>query len=154
MPSRSWMAAWALAATLANVAHAGQDDAVEPTAENKVNLVLQISGLGPDGGKIEVRPGHKGCQFEPIVRTIEKGKLPPDSVIKFDLSVRARSTTADRDCSFAITVKEPDRPSKTYHRGLRLAQSEAGKPVPEKVLKCYLSSPSIAARGEDGPKRR
>ncbi len=153
MRSRSGMAALALAASLGLSLGAQAGDV--RGVENKVNLVLQISGLGPEGAKIEIKPGHKGCQFKPFVGTIPKGGVLNGSVARLDpIKIEARSTTADRDCSFAITVKEPGQPPKTYLRGLRLAQQEAGKPLPEKMLKCYLSSPSIASRETTTPKRK
>lgn len=152
MRSRSRMAALAMAASLGIGPATLAGDA--PAVENKVHLILQISGLGPEGAKIEIKPGHKGCDFEPIIKPIKKGKVPAGSIIKLDMDIDAQSTSADRDCSFAITVKEPGQPPKTYHRGLRLAIEEVGKPVPSKVFKCYLSSPSIAARDGDPPKRK
>lgn len=156
MRSRSGMAVLVLglAPVFATSPVSRADDVEAEAVENKVRLVLQISGLGPEGALIEIRPGHKACDFKPVNEEIKRGQLPPDSVIKLDLDIEAETTSADRDCSFAITVKEPGQTPKTYHRGLRLTDHEAGQPLPSKILRCYLSSPSIATRDTSVPRRR
>jgi hypothetical protein len=136
------MAAWAVAAAcaLSSQAPARASDA---PVENKVNLQLQIAGVGSEGCKIEIRPGHPGCQFDKVEKTIKRG----GEVISLDpIVIAARSTGADRDCSFAITIKEPGQPARTVRRGLRLAAQVPGKPKPTQTLKVYLSAPSVAVR--------
>lgn len=146
MPSRSRMAAWALVAGLSGFAAARGDGDARPT--NKVRLDIQIAGLGDAGGRVEIRPGHPGCSFRPVARVVPaSGKLDT-------IAILATSTGADRDCSFAITVREPGQPPRTYRRGLRLALRPPGGPVPEQSLKCYLSAPSLAAQDEAGRTRR
>ncbi|MGZ6300234.1 MAG: hypothetical protein ACXWMN_07060, partial [Candidatus Limnocylindria bacterium] len=59
------------------------------------------------------------------------------------------STSADRDCLFAITVKEPGQPAKTVKRGIRLDRAEGdGGKVPAQTFTCMLRSPSLAARDD------
>jgi hypothetical protein len=68
--------------------------------------------------------------------------------------VVASSLNADRDCTFAITVKEPGQEPKTYRRGLRLRLAEDGEDLPVQTLKCSISTPSIASSETDTPKAR
>ncbi len=168
MRSRSRMAALALAASLAIAAPrpglaqpaapsgspgASAPHGVESSVDNRVNLILQVSGLGTQGCQIEIKPAHRGCEFESIKRTIDR--VPANAVIKLDgIAVNARSTGADRDCTFAITIREPGLPAKTYRRGLRLEPVAAGKPAPTQTLKCYLISPSVAAASAADTSRR
>src|SRR4051812_26241709 len=114
MQGRSWMAALTLAAaaTLPGTGPIARADG--PPVVNKVTLRLRITGLGREGCEVEIRPGHPACDFKAIAR-----KLGPGGDDTFaDLEVK--STSADRDCLFAITVKEPGQPPRTIRRGLRL----------------------------------
>ena len=82
-----------------------------------------------------IKPGHPGCRFKPITRQI-KGDcqivdIPPIEVETF---------SADRDCSFAITLKEPGQPEKTVRRNLQIVP--AAEP---QALTCYVSSKSLSA---------
>ncbi len=155
MRSRSRTAALAIPVILTGMlAYAGAPEEF-PKVENKVHLVLQISGLGPEGCRVEITPAHKGCEFDPIIRVIPKEKVAAGSIIQLkDIDIDAISTGADRDCSFKITVREPGQKPKVYQRGLQLTAQENGKPVPEQRFKYYLSTPSIASRDIDGPKRK
>ncbi len=155
MRSRSRTAALAIPMILAGtMALAGSGEEF-PTVENKVHLVLQISGLGPEGCKVEITPAHKGCEFKPVTRVIPKEKVAAGSVVQLkDINIDAVSSGADRDCSFKITVREPGLKPKVYQRGLQLTAQQNGKPVPEQSFKYYLSTPSIASRDIDGPKRK
>jgi hypothetical protein len=147
------MAAWTIAAGLFGAsALAGSDDEMPSTAENKVNLVLQINGLGPSGGQVEIKPGHKGCKFKPVVKTIPAVPSGKPAMLE-GIAIIAQSTGADRDCSFAITIKEPGQKPITYRRGLRLAKAEDDSSRPEQTLKCYLSTSSIASRDDAPPKQ-
>jgi hypothetical protein len=150
MRNRLRMAAWALAA---GVAWAPSARAGDPPVANRVNLDVQISGLGRAGCEIEIRPGHPACQFRPIAATIR----PEDSRDPLKLrtiAIDARSLGADRDCSFSITVKEPGQPPKTFRRGVRLAATEPGKPTPTQSLRCYLNTAAIAAKDKPATPRR
>lgn len=145
MQSRSWMAALAV---VAGCALAGaQADEPSPAVENKVNLQLRIAGLRADACEVEIKPGHPGCQFTTITRRVTRS----DAAGTLDLPIVARSIGADRDCSFAITVREPGQPPKTYRRGVRLSPATASQPTPSQTLKVYLNAPSLAAR--DAPSR-
>lgn len=154
MRTRSGKTTWTCVALLVLVscgsiarAQSGQ------SVQNKVNLILQISGLGPEGCEIEIKPGHPGCHFD-VVNGVVK-RVPSGSVAKLDaIAIMAESTGADRDCSFAITIKEPGQQPRTFRRGLRLASPTAEKPLPNQTLRCYLSSASLAAQTEDEVRRR
>jgi hypothetical protein len=115
-----------------------------------VKLELWIAGLGQKGCDVEIKPGHAGCKFRPQTRHIaSSGK----SVFTFrDVEVRS----ADRDCGFAITVKEPGQATRTIHRGFRLAASktEPGANARAQAFTCYLSSPSRLSRAEEATIRR
>ncbi len=151
MRSRSWMAALAITAGLVGAMTSRGDE--EVPVENTVYLSLQISGLGPEGGTIEIKPGHKSCRFEPVEKTIERAPL--NTVIRLDpIKIAAQSTGADRDCSFEITIKEPGQPPKSFRRGLRLSPSKPDRPTPTQSLKCYLISPSLASKNTDKTPKR
>lgn len=110
---------------------------------NTVRLSLRISGLGPKGCDVEIKPGHSACKFAPIARHVNRDGRAVSVLI------RAESTGADRDCAFAITLREPNQTPKTYRRGVRLVPPTIGKPEPVQSLTCYLSSPSLAARNQE-----
>jgi hypothetical protein len=121
---------------------------------NKVTLELQISGLGRAGCEVQVKPGHAGCQFDPVVEKVGRGQVGDRVILRLD-PILAKSTHADRECAFAITIKEPGKPPRTSRRGLRLAAGTPDRPIPSQSLTCYLSSPSLAAReGTKGTTRR
>lgn len=146
MPSRSWMAALTLAAAMGVMSHEQVFAAAEPVV-NQVRLELQIAGVSRDGCEIEIKPGHAGCQFPTIVKKVGPRTLgsPSRTVVNLD-PILAQSTNADRDCAFAITVREPGCPPRTFHRGIRLAQRASEEAVPLQKLTCYLSTPSLLAR--------
>jgi hypothetical protein len=139
---------------LAISAVAGDDEpAEEPGITNKVTLQLQLSGLGKQGCVVEIKPAHPACKFKPM--KFKVGGLNSDRAVALDpITFDACSTGADRDCSFAITVREPGQPPRTFQRGLRLIEPTADAPLPEKKLKCYLSASAIANRPPEAPARR
>jgi hypothetical protein len=142
------MAALTIISATVAAARAG-DTAVE----NKVTLELQITGLGTEGCRIEIKPGHAGCQFKPVEKIVDRNAVR--EVVKLEpFSVVARSTGADRDCSFEITIKEPGLPAKTVHRGVRLAPPSPDQPAPAQSLRCYLNSPTLVMRDEQARTRR
>ena len=119
-----------------SAATAGNGD---PSAvSNTVRLEIQLAGLGANGGKVTIKPAHPGCQFKPVAIPIAKG--PAGDVVKLDpISVSASTTSADRDCTFEITLTEPGRETKTFRRGLRLNPPTPGvATAPARSLKCYL----------------
>ena len=162
MQGRSWMAASSISASLIlilglaghSVPVQAQTQAEDPKprakAESKsvepattaptyvVELDLKIAGLGRKGCDVEIKPGNNGCKFKPVTQHIDAdGK----ATIKFkDIETQS----ADRDCTFAITVHEPGQAEKTVKRGLRL--KSPGNPG--QSLNCFLSSPSKIARAE------
>lgn len=160
MASRSWMAALTLAFGLASLCGAGEPGPpsspptpppVKPTTgagETKsqpadlhaVTVELRIAGLGAQGCEVEIKPAHPACEFQPIRTHVDKaGKAKlsfPD--------VRTRS--ADRDCTFAITIKEPGHADRTIRRGMRLAAADSPDRASPQNLTCYLTSPSTIAR--------
>jgi hypothetical protein len=112
--------------------------AANAKATYKVILDLGIAGLGPKGCDIEIKAAHPGCKFEPVTRHIgERGQATIE--IK-DIE----TTSADRDCTFAITVREAGQAEKTNRRGLRLKAPGSTA----QTLSCYFSSPSKLAKAE------
>jgi hypothetical protein len=142
MQARSWMAAWtpAAAVALAFSCAASPARAGDAAVVNKVTMRLTISGLGSEGCKVEIKPGHPACTFKPITKELkEDGRTE----IK---NLEVSSSSPDRDCMFAIVVTEPGQPPKTLKRGLRLSTPSEGKPVPMQTFDCLLRSPSLAAK--------
>lgn len=160
MQGRSWMAALTLTLTLAlsgglAPAVAGDPPAPSPerpgagTKAHTVKLELAIAGLPVNGSgcDVEIKPAHAGCKFQPITRHIDSRGFA--TLLVKDVVSRS----ADRDCAFAITIREPGQPERTVRRGLRLQDSEKSTP---QTLTCYLSSPSRIARNnsETGTAKR
>ena len=130
-------------------------DGDTPPVENTVKLEIHIAGLGREGGKLTIKPAHPGCQFRPVEMTIPKGMGAGAEVVKLKpVAVSARTTAADRDCSFEITLSEPGREPKVYRRGLRLnpPAPDDATPTPARTLKCYLPATAVAAK--EGSKTR
>ena len=154
MSSRSRMAAVALGwIGLVGIAPAPAR-AEEEAITNTVSLELRIAGLGREGCEIEVKPGHPGCSFAPVRRQVP-GLVAGGIVrLKEPLRIEARTINADRDCMFAITIKEPGREPRTVRRGVRLEPPTAEHPRPAQTLTCYLSTPSLAAKDAPGAVRR
>ena len=151
MPSRSWMAA-ALAVAAVCGSPARADD---PPVANTVRLELQIAGLGPEGCAVEVRPAHPGCNFAEVVAQVDAAGSGTGRTVRLSpFNIDARSSSADRDCTFAITIREPDRPAMTFRRGLRLLPQADGQPVPVRTLTCYLISPTLASKHDPDQTRR
>ena len=158
MGSRRILAGTALFLGLAlagGIAAAGDDD--EPAEEagitNKVTLQLQLSGIGRQGCVVEIKPAHPACKFKAM--KFKVAGLSSDRAVALDPIVfDACSTSADRDCSFAITIREPGQAPRTFQRGFRLLEPTSETPVPEKTLKCYLSASVLAKRAEGATPRR
>jgi hypothetical protein len=125
----------------------------ELTASNTVRLQLQITGLGSEGCTIAIRPAHPGCHFESIERRIVLRSA--GGMVRLEpIELKATSTGADRDCSFAITLTEPGKQPRTYHRGVRLAAADPGRDAQAQVVKLYLTAPSLAVRDDPAVIRR
>ncbi|GIW89118.1 MAG: hypothetical protein KatS3mg108_3442 [Isosphaeraceae bacterium] len=151
MRGRSGMAVLAIWLGVASAAALGQSQSgPRMSVTNRVNLQLQISGLGREGCEIEVVPGHPGCRFESVRRTVES--VGVGAVVRLDtIPIEATSTGADRDCSFKITIREPGQPPRTFLRGLRLSGGGGARP---QTLRCYLSTASLAARDAEARRSR
>ncbi len=146
MQGRSWMAALTLA-TSAVLALGRPAPAGDAPVVNKVRLELHITGLSASGCEVEIKPGNPACSF-----TTQKQKMTKrDCVLE---PIEVQSTSADRDCSFSITIREPGQAAKTFQRGLRLSPVTPGQPTPVKSLACYLTTPSMLAKGEKQRDRR
>jgi hypothetical protein len=127
-------------------------DAQEPISST-VQLQLQITGVSPEGCIVEVRPGHPGCKFTPVARRVE-GYVGGETVRLDAITLAASTIGADRDCSFAITLREAGQPPRTFRRGLRLSPPDPDKPDAVQTLMVHLSTPSLAARELPGTTRR
>ena len=151
MQGRSWMAAFTLAfATVLAFAGWNRDaSAQEPAVVNKVWLALRVTGLGREGCEVEIKPGHPACDFKPITKKLESSGQEDFKYIV------VKSTSADHDCLFSITIREPGQPEKTVKRGFVLATPKAdGKPVPPQIFECWVRSPSLAAKDDTAKKIR
>jgi hypothetical protein len=143
------MAALALAAGIALVVSQPTPTRASdetPASVNKVTLYLRIAGLGPDGCEVEIKPGHPLCDFESVTKKVKYGGQAQGEITLEAMKVK--STSPDRDCQFTITVKEPGQPPRVVRRGIRLVLAAPGAPMPEQTFKCYLRSPSLAAKDD------
>ena len=144
MQGRSWMAALILAAASAGTGRfvATAEAGGAPPVKQKVVLQIRLDGLAAgSGAQLVIKPGHRACKFAEVVYSY-KGQERIQDIPPIDVE----SLSADRDCSFAITLKEPGQPDKVFRRSLQLAapsDAAAGKP---QVLQCYLSSQAVAAK--------
>lgn len=127
-----------------------ESDAKAPQNTHCVLLTLQIAGLGAEGCEVEIKPANPSCRFQTINKRVNVSGLIKDIPIK-DLEIRR----ADRNCSFAITVKEPGQKPRTVLRGFRLAAADdPSAPAQPQKFACVLSSPSKVARLEGGTTRK
>src|SRR5262249_34351123 len=86
-----------------------------PANRQPVELNLMIAGLGKSGCEVEVKPGNRSCRFKPQEQHVNSvGKV---SFVFKDVELRG----ADRNCAFAITVREAGQAPKTIYRGFRLS---------------------------------
>jgi hypothetical protein len=135
-----------VAAIFAIPGRALADDDPVPV-EKTVIIELQLSGVGPEGCEIQIKPGHPTSKFKTVEKKITSDEVR--DVIRLEpIRIVARTTGADHDCSFAITVKEPNKPSKTIRRGLVLTPSQDGESDNSQALKVYLNAPSLAIKDE------
>ena len=109
-------------------------------AKQKVKLNIRLDGTMDDSGtELVIKPGNPASRFREITYPVRRDgniqDIPP-----FDVE----TLSADRDCSFAIILKEPGRPDKVFRRSLQIVPSASlttGKP---QVLQCYLSSRDVS----------
>jgi hypothetical protein len=120
----------------------------QPGVETRaVELNLMIAGLGRDGCDIEVRPGTRSCRFQPQVLHIA-------SHGKASLNIReVEFRGADRNCSFAITVRESGQVPRTIYRAFRISPKvDPAHPAAPPSFTCFMTSPSKLA-GLERPDR-
>ena len=103
---------------------------------HKVKLDLSIAGLTSKGCDVEIKAAHAGCKFRERTEHVDSnGKI----LVELD---DVEILNADRDCTFAITIREAGQAEKTWRRGLRVNPTNAVA----QTLPCYLNSPSKLAR--------
>ena len=163
MQGRSWMAALTLAAGFSAalaMAGDGEKPAPPPTAKpsapapqsepaspatkpkdaaakpHTIKLDLKIAGLTTQGCDVEIKAAHAGCKFRSRNEHVDGNGL---LIVKLD---DVEIVNADRDCTFAITIREAGHADRTWRRGLRINAT----PALAQTLPCYLSSPSKLAR--------
>lgn len=129
-------------------------EGAKPTSSvspRRIELNLMIAGLGRGGCDIEVKPGTRGCRFQPQSRHV--GPQGQATLVFRDMEFR----DADHTCSFAITVRESGQAPRTIYRGFRMpTRPEANRP-PSMVqsFTCFMTSPSrLAALDRESPVRR
>ena len=147
MQGRSWMAALTLAAglvpALCRAGDTGGATTDDPSPARVVRLKLRIAGLSSQGCEVQIKPAHPGCRFQALTERVKS-----DGALDIDLK-DVQTLNADRDCTFAITIREPGQAERTVHRGLRVSPTvEKGQ---SSMLTCYLSSPSRVAKSGSPP---
>ncbi len=156
MQGWSWMAALTLAAasaaTFGPASLAGQ-----PTPTRQVvKLSLRVDGIARQDGEILIKPGHPGCRFKEI--TTRVSDLVPDMYGMYNFApFEVETVSADRDCSFAITLREPGKPDKTARRNLRIIPNAEGRPAAPQILRCYVSSgptAPVAGKADDSTRKK
>ena len=148
MQGWSWMAALTLAASSIGALAPTIRAAEPPPVKQKVSLSLRLDGLSAAGAEIEIKPGHAGCRFEAIkLQTKTHPKMSEGKLVLDPFEVE--SVSADRDCSFVITLREPGQDDKTVRRTIRLTPAAEGKPAKPQDLICYISSNSLKAKTKD-----
>ena len=136
----------AVAPAMASASAGIEGDEAPATVQNTVKLEIQIAGLGAKGGKVVIKPAHPGCKFKAFEKAIPKD-LSGDLYTLPPMSIAATTTSADRDCSFEITLMEQGREPKTFRRGLRLTPTTEGAlGAPSKTLRCYLPATTVAIK--------
>lgn len=115
----------------------------------KIELKLVIAGLGSEGCEVEVKPGNPAVEFKPqTFRVPSNGRA---SVTLKDVELLG----VDRNCTFAVVVREKDHDPKTIYRGFRLPTDSASKRSGALSFTCFLSSASrIAELQSEGRTRR
>ena len=146
MQVRSWMAAWMLSTAVGAMTMPATSAAGTPTAvKQKVRLDIRLDGTSAATGvEIVIKPGHPATKFKEVVYQVKK-----DGDIRDIPPIEVESLSADRDCSFAITLKDPGHADKVFRRSVRLSpptEATPGKPEVMPTLKCYLSSRDVAAK--------
>lgn len=128
---------------------AGTAAADEPAAVvNTIKLDLQLSGLAGQACKVEIKPAHPGCKFDPILREFDR--IPVSGVLRIDtLEIEAKALNADRNCAFRITITEPEAEPRVFKRNIRLSAAKAGEPTPEVAQTFYLRTTAVAKKDKN-----
>jgi hypothetical protein len=103
-----------------------------------VLLNVGVRGVSRKGCDIEIKPANSSCQFKPLTYHVASSE-PTWIEVK-----GIETQSADRDCTFAITVHEPGYGERTFRRGLRLKKTGDAR----QALDCFVSSPSKLAQVE------
>ena len=146
MQVRSWTAAWMLLTAVgAMVSPAADGGGSPPAIKQKVRLDIRLDGTSAASGvEIVIKPGHPATKFKEVVY-----KVKQDGDIRDIPPIEVETLSADRDCSFAITLKDPGHADKVFRRSVQLnppTEAIPGKPEVMPTLKCYLSSRDVAAK--------
>ena len=145
MQGRSWMATWMVLATAVGVvgwAAPSQGGGPLPVKQT-VQLNVRIDGTMPDSGvELVIKPGHPASKFKPITYPVKR-----DGLIRDIPPIDIETLSADRNCSFAIVLKEPGQPEKVFRRSLQINEPTAAHPLKTQVLQCYLSSQAVTTKG-------
>ncbi|WP_406696898.1 hypothetical protein V5E97_38525 [Singulisphaera sp. Ch08] len=146
MQGRSWMAALTVAVGIVlPLARQANADEKPATKGNTVYLQLRIAGLDRDGCDVEIKPSHSGCQFRTVRQHVDQTGL---QTLRLD---DVKTSSADRECAFSITIREAGQATRTVRRGLRLAAPET---APFSTMECFISSPSKLAKAEQEKRTR
>ncbi len=113
------------------------EDSESPGKGRTVELQLAIGGLTEAGCDVEVKPGNAACRFKKQSSHVSsEGKL---KLVIRDVELRG----VDRNCTFAIILREKGQPPKTVYRGFRMAADS--KSERSESFTCFMSSPSKVA---------
>ena len=142
----SRMAAWMLATAVGAIVLPATSGAGNPPAvKQKVRLDIRLDGTSAATGvEIVIKPGHPATKFKEVVY-----KVKQDGEIRDIPPIEVETLSADRDCSFAITLKDPGHADKIFRRSVQLSPTTSTTPDKSEVmptLKCYLSSRDVAAK--------
>lgn len=102
-----------------------------------VRLDVEIRGLGNQGCDVEVKPGNAACRFKKQSR-----HMADDGKLSFHFR-EVQFSGVDRNCTFAIVIRERGQAPKTVYRGFRLAADPSGDRT--ETFTCTMSSPSKVA---------
>jgi hypothetical protein len=156
MQGWSWMAALALAAASAAffgaATLAGQPTPIKQT----VKLSLHLEGIAREDGEVMIKPGHSGCRFKAISFRVSEKPRDAFGMINLD-AFEVETISADRDCAFVITLKEPGKPDKTVRRNLLVVPNVEGRPAAPQKMTCFVTAdpkPNPVAERADETKRK
>lgn len=114
-----------------------------PPAKQKVALDIHVAGtIAGSGVELVIRPGNPTCRFKDVVYSVKR-----DGNIRDIPPIEVETVNADRDCAFAITLKEPGQPDRVFRRSLQInPEAVAASPEKPQVLKVYLNSRTMMSK--------